>query len=78
VVKKHRSLILNTAPNILFFREEAERLCVEVKRVQLEVEEVRRERTSLIEMNNELSAQVRTGSFINQCESNVMTCSIVG
>lgn len=39
-------------------RQEAEKLCGDVKRVQQELEEVRRERTSLIEMNKELSNQV--------------------
>ena len=49
--------LLTAAPS-LCCRQEAEQLSGQLKRAQLEAEEVRRERTSLIEMNNDLSNQV--------------------
>ncbi len=43
-----------------FLRLEADKLSGELKRGVEEMEEVRRERTSLIQMNNDLSSQVNS------------------
>jgi hypothetical protein len=43
-----------------FLRQEADKLSGELKRVVEEMEEVRRERTSLVQMNNDLSSQVNS------------------
>ena len=55
---------VKTSPNSLC-REEADRLCGELRTSQLHLEEVKSERSKLVEINTELSHQVGENDMKN-------------